>query len=229
MKWPKSTQILWLLSKNELILGPITLWNKGRQIQAGAPPPRGGTSTGFSQSINLWAVNLFRFLLTKPPYAPYAYDIPYFWDLIFLVWENHTCVGIATYSQNFHVCGKNQTCVRITNDNLKYHVCGFSHTCVVFTKYLRHVEVFGKNHTCVGKSKHVCVFPNTGWCILYLHMYLTNILQIPNLSYISFISGVPSQYHSMGTRLKRALYLTCVGKTTHIKQWNNNNNIKIAT
>ena len=102
---------------------------------------------------------------------------------------------------------------------LKYtHMFVFSHTCVVFTKYLRHVEVFGKNHTCVGKSKHVCVFPNTGWCILYLHMYLTNILQIPNLSYISFISGVPSQYHSMGTRLKRALYLTCVGKTTHIKQ-----------
>ena len=120
--------------------------------------------------------------------------------------------------ENFHVFGKNQTYVGITTDYLNFRVCGFFHTCVVFTTYLGPVEVFGKNHTCVEKSKHVCVFPNTGWCILYLHIYLTNILQIPNLSYISFISGAPSQYHNMGTRLKRALYLTCVGIPTHIKQ-----------
>ena len=51
-KMIKNTQILWLLSKNELILGPITLWNKGRQIQAGAPPPGGAPQQAFlSQSI----------------------------------------------------------------------------------------------------------------------------------------------------------------------------------
>ena len=77
--------------------------------------------------------------------------------------KNHTCVGITTDFQNFHMCGKNQTCVGIDNDHLNYHVCGFYHTCVDFTKYIRHVKVFGKNHTCVGKYKHVCVFPNTGW------------------------------------------------------------------
>ena len=149
-------------------------------------------------------------------FSTYAHDIP---RMSFqLLGKNHTCVVITTDFQNFHVCGKNQTCVGIANDYLNYRVCGFYHTCVDFTNYLRHVKVFGKNHTCVGKSKHVCVFPNTGWCILYLHRYLTNILQIPNLSYISFISGVPSQYYDMGARLKKALYLMCVGIPTHIKQ-----------
>ena len=38
-KLPKNTQILWRLSKNRLIIGPITLWKKGQKIRAGASPP----------------------------------------------------------------------------------------------------------------------------------------------------------------------------------------------
>ena len=73
-----------------------------------------------------------------------------------------------------HMCGK----LHIQpEDNL----CGFYHTCVDFTKYLRHVQVFGKNHTCVGKYKHVCVFQNTGWFILYLLLYLIKSFEILNL------------------------------------------------
>ena len=34
----KSTQILWLLRKKSLILGPITLWKGAKKIQAGAMP-----------------------------------------------------------------------------------------------------------------------------------------------------------------------------------------------
>ena len=35
----KKIQILWLLSKNWPILGPITLWKEGQKIRAGASPP----------------------------------------------------------------------------------------------------------------------------------------------------------------------------------------------
>ena len=135
-----------------------------------------------------------------------------------LLGKNHTCVEINTDFHNFHVCGKNQTCVGITNDYLNYHVCGFYHTCVDFTKYIRHVKVFGKNHTCVGKYKHVCVFQNTGWQILYLFQYLTNIIQISYLIYILFIQDVKTKFCNIGTIRKNALYFTCVGIPTHIKQ-----------
>ena len=33
-KFPKNTQILWRLSKDRLIIGPITLWKKGQKIRA---------------------------------------------------------------------------------------------------------------------------------------------------------------------------------------------------
>ena len=135
-----------------------------------------------------------------------------------LLGKNHTCVEINTDFHNFHVCGKNQTCVEITNDYLNYHVCGFYHTCVDFTKYIRHVKVFGKNHTCVGKYKHVCVFQNTGWYILYLLLYLTKSFEILNLQHISLTSDPGSRYFQMGTRPKEPLYFTCVGIPTHIKQ-----------
>ena len=79
-------------------------------------------------------------------------------------------------------------------DYLNYHVCGFYHTCVDFTKYLRHVKVFGKNHTCVGRYKHVCVFQNTGWFILYLLLYLTKSFEILNLQHISLTSDPGSRY-----------------------------------
>ena len=116
------------------------------------------------------------------------------WISFWLLGKNHTCVGITTDFQNFHMCGKNQTCVGIDNDHLNYHVCGFYHTCVDFTKYLRHVQVFGKNHTCVGKYKHVCVFQNTGWYILYLLLYLTKSFEILNLQHISLTSDPGSRY-----------------------------------
>ena len=111
-----------------------------------------------------------------------------------LLGKNHTCVEINTAFHNFHVCGKNQTCVGTTNDYLNYHVCGFYHTCVDFTKYIRHVKVFGKNHTCVEKYKHVCVFQNTGWYILYLLLYLTKRFEIMNLQHISLTSDPGSRY-----------------------------------
>ena len=112
---------------------------------------------------------------------------------------------------------------------MNFHVCGKNHTGVVSTKYLGHVKVFGKNHTCVWKSTHVCVFPNTGWYILYLYLYLTNIIEISYLLYISFISDAKTQNHDMATRTKWTLYFRCVGIPTHIKQQNNNNNIKKIT
>ena len=111
-----------------------------------------------------------------------------------IVNQTNNCVGITTDFQNFHMCGKNQTCVGIDNDHLNYHVCGFYHTCVDFTKYLRHVKVFGKNHTCVGRYKHVCVFQNTGWFILYLLLYLTKSFEILNLQHISLTSDPGSRY-----------------------------------
>ena len=146
-----------------------------------------------------------------------------------LLGKNHTCVEINTDFHNFHVCGKNQTCVGITNDYLNYHVCGFYHTCVDFTKYLRHVKVFGKNHTCVGKYKHVCVFQNTGWYNLNGLTYNRNKNTCRILMRFVNIEGAGSRYFQIGTTPKEPLYFTCVGIPTHIKQQNNNNNIKEIT
>ena len=130
--------------------------------------------------------------------------------------KNHTCVEITTDYQNFNVCGKNHTCLGITTDYMNFHVCGKNHTGVVSTKYTRPVKVFGKNHTCVWKSTHVCVFPNTGWYILYLYLYLTNIIEISYLLYISFISDAKTQNHDMATRTKLTLYFRCVGITSKV-------------
>ena len=126
-----------------------------------------------------------------------------------------TCLIKNTDFQNFHVCGKNQTCVGIANDYLNYHVCGFYHTCVDFTKYLRHVKVFGKNHTCVGRYKHVCVFQNTGWFILYLLLYLTKSFEILNLQHIiNFRPG--EQIFLDGNKAKRAIiFHMCGNSHTH--------------
>ena len=112
---------------------------------------------------------------------------------------------------------------------MNFHVCGKNHTGVVSTKYLRPVKVFGKNHTRVWKSTHVCVFPNSGWYILYLYVYLTNIIKISYLLYISFISDAATQNLNMGIRTKWTLYFRCVVIPTHINKQNNNNNIKKIT
>ena len=112
---------------------------------------------------------------------------------------------------------------------MNFHVCGKNHTGVVSTKYPRPVKVFGKNHTCVWKSTHVCVFPNAGWYFLYLCLCLTNIIKISYLLYISLISDAATQNNNMRTRTKWTLYFRCVGIPTHIKQQNNNNNIKKIT
>ena len=108
-------------------------------------------------------------------------------------------------------------------------VFGKNLTCVVLTKYLRLFQMCGKNHTCVWKTKPACVFPNTGWYFLYLILYLTNIIQISYLIYISFIQDAQTQFCGIGKIGKIALNFTCVGIPTHIKQQNNNNNIKKIT
>ena len=97
-------------------------------------------------------------------------------------------------------------------------VFGKNHTCVVFTKHLRLFQMFGKNHTCVWKTKQACVFPNTGWYFLYLYLNLTNITQISHLIYILVIQDAQTQFCNIGKIRKTALYFTCVGIPTHIKQ-----------
>ena len=97
-------------------------------------------------------------------------------------------------------------------------VFGKKHTCVVFTKHLDRSQVFGKNHTCVWKTKQACVFPNTGWYFLYLYLNLTNITQISYLIYILVIQDAQTQFCNIGKIRKTALYFTCVGIPTHIKQ-----------
>ena len=120
-------------------------------------------------------------------------------------------------------------CVVFTKYLRPVQVFGKNHTCVVFTKHLRLFQMFGKNHTCVWKTKQACVFPNTGWYFLYLYLNLTNITQISYLIYILVIQDAQTQSCNIGKIRKTALYFTCVGIPTHIKQQNSNNNIKKIT
>ena len=154
-----------------------------------------------------------------------------------LLGKNHTCVGIDNDHLNYHVCsfyhtcvdftkylrhvqvfGKNHTCVVSTKYIGHVQVFGKNHTCVVFTKHLRLFQMFGKNHACVWKTKQACVLPNTGWYFLYLYLNLTSITQISYLIYILVIQDAQTQFCNVGKIRKTALYFTCVGIPTHIKQ-----------